>query len=286
MENATIIIPAYNEEKSIGVVLDDLKNVMNGIGAEYEIIVVDDGSEDRTAEVVQTKNVKLLRQARNKGYGSALKYGIRNARYNNIVITDADGTYPNREIPKLLEEIDHYDMVVGARIREGAKIPMIRRPPKWVLSKLADYLSETKIPDLNSGLRVFKKDTIEKYFHLLPSGFSFTTTITLALLSNDHSVKYLPIEYLKRTGKSKIRPIRDTLNFVQLIIRTVMYFNPLKVFVPLSLLLFLLSAFVLVYSFFFTPKVMDITTIVLFVSAVQILAIGMIADLIDKRSKR
>jgi len=162
---------------------------------------------------------------------------------------------------------------------------MSRRPAKWMLNKLANYLTGTKIPDLNSGLRVMKKDIVMNYVHLLPDGFSFTTTITLAMLTNNYRVEFVPIEYKIRSGKSKIRPIRDTMNFIQLIIRTVLYFDPLKIFLPISAFFFISSIAVLALSYLFTPKIMDITTVILFISGVQILAIGMIADLIDKRNR-
>ena len=174
-------------------------------------------------------------------------------------------------------------MVVGARVGSKVKIPLIRKPAKWFITKLASYLTGTKIPDLNSGLRVMKKEVVEKYIRILPDGFSFTSTITLAMLTNGYSVKYVPIDYFRRYGKSKIKPIQDTLNFIQLIIRTVLYFNPLKVFVPLSLFLVLLAFLVLLGSWVLTGKVMDVTFGVVLMTAVMVMTIGMLADLIDKR---
>jgi hypothetical protein len=126
-------------------------------------------------------------------------------------------------------------MLVGARIGDSVNIPLIRRPPKWVINQLANYMVGTKIPDLNSGMRIMKKEIIERFFNILPEGFSFTSTITIAMLSNGYQVKYVPIDYHQRKGKSKIRPFNDTLNFVRLIVRTVMFFDPLKVFLPISL---------------------------------------------------
>jgi hypothetical protein len=174
-------------------------------------------------------------------------------------------------------------MVVGARTGKNVKIPLIRKPAKWFINKLANYLSGMKIPDLNSGLRIMKKSDIERFFHFLPSGFSFTTTITLALLVNNYPVKYFPITYAKREGKSKIRPIKDTLNFIQLIIRTILYFNPLKVFVPLSISLVILALLLLAGSWFYLGKIMDVTFGVIVMTSVMVLAIGLLADLIDKR---
>ncbi len=281
----SIIIPVHNEEKSIILVLKEIEDVMNQNRLSYETIVVNDGSTDGTREVLQSvgSNIKVVNHGVNRGYGASLKTGIYNARYETVVITDADGTYPNERIPELVSHMKDYDMVVGARTGANVNVPLIRKPAKWVINRLANYLTGVKIPDLNSGLRVMKKTIVNKFVRLLPDQFSFTATITLAMLTNGYQVKYIPVDYHTRIGKSKIRPIRDTLNFVQLIVRTVMYFNPLKIFIPSSLVLFLMSIGVFFYSYFFTPKVMDVTTVILFVSAIQVLAIGMVADLVNKR---
>ncbi|MBV6518006.1 MAG: Undecaprenyl-phosphate 4-deoxy-4-formamido-L-arabinose transferase [Candidatus Brocadia fulgida] len=286
IEEASIIIPAYNEREGISAVIESLQSLKKRLDNRWEIIVVDDGSTDGTSETIQNApEVVLIRHPFNRGYGAAIKTGIRHAKYHTVVISDADGTYPLQDIPRLLTPMAKSDMVVGARENNDANIPFIRRPAKWILNKLANYLTGRKIPDLNSGLRAMKKDVVMQFIHLLPDGFSFTTTITLAMLTNDYMVEFVPIEYHRRSGRSKIRPVRDTLNFLQLIIRTVLYFDPLKIFLPISAFFFIASIAVLVLSYLFTPKVMDITTVILFISGVQILAIGMIADLIDKRSR-
>ena len=281
-----VIMPAYNEEQSISKTINSVKKVFEKIECDYQIIVVDDCSTDRTKDLlIPMSDIILVNHDENKGYGASIKSGIKKSIYDTVLITDADGTYPFEQIPEMLKHIKEYDMVVGARTGLNVNIPYIRRPAKWVIKKLAEYLSEKKIEDLNSGLRLIKKEVIKKFYRILPNGFSFTTTITLAMLTNDYQIKYIPINYNKRTGKSKIRPIRDTLNFIQLIIRTVLYFNPLKIFLPVSIFLIFLSLSVLLYSFFAMPEIMDITTIVLFVSGIHLMAIGMIADLIDKRFK-
>lgn len=286
MEEVSIIIPAFNEREGITHVIESLRLLKEKHGPRWEIIVVDDGSTDNTPEMVRNfGDVVLLQHPLNRGYGAAIKTGMRHAKYNTLVISDADGTYPVNDIPKLIAQLSKSDMVVGARHSNSSNIPLSRRPAKWMLNKLANYLTGTKIPDLNSGLRVMKKDIVMNYVHLLPDGFSFTTTITLAMLTNNYRVEFVPIEYKIRSGKSKIRPIRDTMNFIQLIIRTVLYFDPLKIFLPISAFFFVSSIAVLVLSYLFTPKIMDITTVILFISGVQILAIGMLADLIDKRNR-
>jgi glycosyltransferase involved in cell wall biosynthesis len=286
--SCSIVIPVYNEEKKI---LDTLNEIQEAFAkssiAEYEIIVVDDGSTDDTARISKESRlpVCLVSHEQNKGYGASLKSGIRKSRYETIAITDADGTYPVKEIPRFYSEMADCDMVVGARTGKQVKIPLVRRPAKWLLAKLANYLAETKIPDMNSGLRLFKKSDVLRLFSILPNGFSFTTTLTLAMLTNDMHVKFLPINYMKRKGKSKIRPIRDTLNFVRLIVRTILYFNPLKVFVPIAMMLFLLSLGIFLYSAFALERILDTTVSILFVAGLQMLSIGMIAEIIDKRNK-
>ncbi len=277
----SVIIPAYNEEKAISKVISSLKKLPDN----YEIIVVDDGSTDKTFEICKTMNCRVIKHLHNKGYGAALKTGVKHSASDLIAITDADGTYPNERIPefvRILREGD-LDMVVGSRVGDHVKIPAIRKPAKWMINKLANYLSGEIIPDLNSGFRVMKKDLIETFNRILPDGFSFTTTITLAMLTNRYNVKYISINYFKREGKSKIRPIKDTLNFIHLVIRTILYFDPLKVFVPFSALLVLFAIFVLTGSWYFLERAMDITFGVIIMTAVMVMAIGMLADLIDKR---
>lgn len=286
IKETSVIIPTYNEREGISQVIESLQSLKKIHGNQWEIIIIDDGSTDGTSEMIRNiQDIVLIRHPFNRGYGAAIKTGIRHAKYNTLIISDADGTYPVHDIPRLLAQLSKSDMVVGARGNNDSNIPLSRRPAKWMLNKLANYLTGIKIPDLNSGLRAMKKDVVMKFVHLLPDGFSFTTTITLAMLTNDYTVEFIPIKYKMRSGRSKIRPIRDTLNFFQLIIRTVLYFDPLKIFLPMSAFFFILSIAVLVLSYLFTPKIMDITTVILFISSVQILAIGMIADLIDKRNQ-
>jgi len=286
MEPVSIVIPAYNEQEGIGDVLDGIVETMGKSGIVHEVIVVDDGSTDGTAEIAQRKGAKVIRHALNKGYGAALKTGIRHAKYDVIVITDADGTYPSEEIPKLVNYIGEYDMVVGARTGEDVHIPTLRKPAKWIFAKLANYLVAMEIPDLNSGLRVMKKAVVMEFFRLLPSGFSFTSTITLAMLVNDYNVKYIPISYHPRVGRSKIHPIRDTLNFLSLIVRTILYFNPLRVFLPLGVLLLLLAAIKMGYDLVtYTGLHIAGSTIVAVMMALQVITLGLVADLVVSQRK-
>lgn len=284
----SIIVPAYNEEAGIGPVLNAIQSVMDGTDIPYQLLVVDDGSTDRTAQAVLAADAaaEVVRHPENRGYGASLKTGIRHARHDIIVITDADGTYPNEHIPDLVAEMAYYDMVVGARTGERVEIPLARRPAKWIINQLANWMTGTRIPDLNSGLRVFRKEVAQQFLRILPDGFSFTTTITLAMLERGYKVKYVPINYHKRAGRSKIRPIYDTLNFVQLILRTTMYFAPLKIFLPVAFLLAVLGVVIMVYSTVVLDRLMDVTVVVTFLAALQIAMVGLIADLVDKRSPK
>lgn len=280
----SIVVPAYNEATGLGEVLHQLRELE--IENDVEIIVIDDGSDDRTGDIAkQFSDVKLIRHPQNRGYGASLKTGIRHAKGDLICITDADGTYPNDRIPALVRQMHDggYDMIVGARIGDSVAIPLIRRPAKWVITQLASYVAGIDIPDLNSGLRVFPKKTVLSFFEILPDGFSFTTTITLGMLTNGYSVEYVPIDYHQRVGRSKIKPIQDTLNFIQLISRIALYFSPLKVFVPLSGALVVLGLGLALVSKFIFGRLADVSVLVMIMTAVQVYTIGMLAELINHR---
>lgn len=282
----TIVIPAYNEENGIGPTLDQLQATLAETGATYEVIVVDDGSVDGTAQVLAGRSdIRLLRHRENRGYGAALKTGIRHASAELVCITDADGTYPNERIPELARQLidQNHDMVVGARTGQNVAIPLIRRPAKWVIGQLANFVAGMHIPDINSGMRIFRREVGLRFLTILPDGFSFTTTITLALLTNGYLVDYVPIDYYARVGKSKIRPIRDTLNFVQLILRMALYFAPLKIFFSLSVLLMLLGLVWGVLSRIITGQVADVSTLVIVTTGIQAAMMGMLAEIINRR---
>lgn len=282
----TIIIPAYNEEKSIGEDIDVIIKTMKKANYRYEIIVVDDGSTDKTTQIVKAKKgAELIQHSYNKGVGAARKTGILKAKGEIIVMTDGDGTYPNQDIPKLLTYMKDYDMVVGARIGENVQWPLMRRPARWFIRKLASYLITTKIPDLNSGLRVFKKDLARKFFNILPDNHSWVSTITLAFLANGYTIKYVPIDYYKRKGKSTIHPIKDTYNFVSLVIRTVMYFNPLRVFLPLTALILISAITRTLYDATVLHRIKE-SDIMLFLTGLIIGVLGLLADLIVRLQKK
>jgi len=284
----TVIVPCYNEQAMIAATVRQLTDLMRATHRPYELIVVDDGSTDATRVEIEScayePHLRVLRNDRNRGYGYSLKRAVAEAQYETVVITDADGTYPNRCLGELLEKMDGADMVVGARTGATVHVPLSRRPAKWALRKLAAYLTETDIPDLNSGMRVLKRSLIRRFLPLLPDGFGFTTTITLALLTHGYQVRYVPIDYAKRVGRSSIKPIRDTINFLSLIVRTVLYFKPLRIFAPASALMLALAIAVGLVTKLVFGQLADVTSVTLVIASVQLLAIGLLADLIDKRS--
>ncbi len=277
----SVVIPVYNEKDGLKPVLEGLRKTLAKVS--HEIIVVDDGSQDQTSlAVAGNKGITLLRHPYNKGYGAALKTGIRASRGEWILIIDGDNTYPVRAIPRMLEMTKEYDMVVAGRTQEKPPSLFLRNFAKFFLVKLAQFLTGRKIPDLNSGLRLFRKRASLPFFSILPSGFSFTTTITLAYLTHELTVGYLPVDYRERVGRSKIRPIRDTFNFILLIARTVMYFNPLKIFMAVSLVLMVLG---LAEACFYLTVSHSISksTVLLLLSSILVGMLGLLADLIIKR---
>jgi len=282
-ELITVILPAYNEEDCILSTIDDVERALKGASLTYEIVVVDDGSTDNTAALARQRNVRLVQHKRNQGVGAARKRGILEARGNIVVTTDVDGTYPNDEIPRLYEELNknQCDMVIGARTGKKVAFEWPHRfIPKFFIRRLASYLSGYRIPDLNSGLRMFKKDVALKYFYLLPDGHSWESTITLAFLCNHRDVLFTPINYFKRKGgKSTFAPFADTYNYMSLVIRTVMYFSPLRVFIPLSLAVMLGGGIKIIYDYEVYERIGSLDVII-FMSGILVILVGLLADLI------
>ncbi len=281
----SVIMPAFDEEDGIAGSVAELAAKIDATGWPYEILVIDDGSRDQTAARAREAGATVVQHETNRGYGAALKTGIRRARHPVICITDADGTYPVDRLTELAEPVAQrrVDMAVGSRAGDDVHIPLIRRPAKWAIGRLANLVAGTVIPDLNSGFRVFRRDMAMRFFNLLPDGFSFTSTITLAMLSNGYTVSYIPIDYRARKGRSKIRPIRDTLNFAALVLRTTLYFAPLKVFVPLSALLYLLAVGVGLFTKLVLDELADVATVVIAMTATQVAIVGLLAELVNRR---
>lgn len=288
-EGVSIVIPAYNEETGLGPAVDEIGEVMRAASLEHEIIVVDDGSTDGTAEVAARRgeNVRLIKNKRNVGYGASLKRGIQAARFPVVVITDADGTYPSEHIPGLVEKLTpDTSMVVGWRKGFSARIPLVRRPAKWVMRKFAESMAAHPIPDLNSGLRVLRKEDVLRYARVLPEGFSFTATITLLILSSGGTIVYEPIGYNHRVGKSKFHPVRDVIGMVGLIIRSILLFYPLRFFVPVALGCFTVGGAILIAALLGVfERIPDATIVIFVMTGLQFLCMGFLADLINRRSQ-
>ena len=228
MPSVSVLIPAFNEEGAIARQIRELEDVLGTSGWTSEVLVVDDGSTDATAARAEACGTRVLRLARNGGYGAALKAGIDATRHEWILIIDADGTYPAGAVPDLLREAQSGDMIVGSRVTARMHTPALRRPAKWILRVYAGLLARRRIPDLNSGMRLIRRCSIPPFRDLLPSGFSFTSTITLALVATGGRVRYVPIDYLARVGKSKIRP-SDFFRMLSQITRVMLHFFPWRV---------------------------------------------------------
>lgn len=280
----SVVVPVYNERDAVAPTLAALHATLAAIEIESEVVVVNDGSNDGTAELLRSQpGIRLVEHERNAGYGASLKTGIRHARQDWILIVDADGSYPLDSLPQLLAEAEDADMVVGARTGHPTTQARLRSLPKWFLRQFAQWIARRPIPDLNSGLRLLRRPIVEQFLNILPDGFSFTTTITLAMLTNRYRVRYVPIPYQPRMGRSKIQPIRDTLRFLQLILRTGMYFAPLRVLLPVAALFFL--GFVGSLGRDLWRGDLTESTLLLLVAATQVGMFALLADMIDKRAR-
>ncbi|MBL7148211.1 MAG: glycosyltransferase family 2 protein [Nanoarchaeota archaeon] len=276
----SIVIPVYNEEEGIKETLTRLNNYLQNKNFETEVIVVNDGSTDRTKEILDNiENIKLINHPYNKGYGASLKTGVKNAQYDWVLLYDGDSQHTPEYIEELIKHSNNYDMVVGAR--EGYKGPLLRQPGKKLLIWTANYLVQKKIPDLNSGLRLIKKNLFLKYAHIFPNGFSLTTTITLVFFKEGLNIKYIPIKINKRDGKSTIRPIHG-LEALMIIFRTITLFSPLRIFLPVSFLFFILSLITSIFQSI-SMKELNISdaTILLFVFSLFLFFFGLLADQIS-----
>src|SRR5256714_193419 len=279
--DVSIILPVYNEVEHLREEIDRIRAAMDASEYSYEIIVVDDGSTDGSGEVAATiGDVRVMRFLQNRGSGSARKAGTAAARGRVTVWTDVDMTYPNDTIPQLVKELDGYDQVVGARRTEEGTMKGLRVPAKWFIRKLASFLTQTKIPDLNSGFRAFRTDVARQHIRHLPPGFSCVTTMTMTFLSGGYSVKYVPIDYAKRAGESKFHPIKDTRRYGTQVVRMVLSYNPLRIFLPVGLGLLTLGCGKLVYDIVKYDVHIATNTLLILFAAFQVIAIGLLADLV------
>jgi glycosyltransferase involved in cell wall biosynthesis len=279
----SVIIPVFNGRPWVR---DAVRSALCQSYSPLEIIVVDDGSDDGSElELAALEDIRLLRHSRNRGSGAARRTGTAAARGRIVVWTDTDMTYPNDEIPALVKEMEGYDHVVGARRTEQGTIKFFRVPAKWFIRKLASYLTETDIPDLNSGLRAFRRDVAMQYIHHLPAGFSCVTTLTMSFLGNGYSVKYVPIDYFPRAGRSKFHWWRDTKRYVLQVIRMVLSYSPLRVFLPLGLVFLALGFGKLLYDWLERDFALAGNTMLILFAGVQTIAVGLLADLVVRATK-
>jgi len=279
VKELTVVVPAFNEAEAIRPTIEALTRVLGGADIDYEVVIVDDGSSDGTGDAAEAAGARVIRLEENSGYGYALKTGIAATRSRYVAIIDADGTYPAERIPEMLKAAAEADMVVGDRGAEMRNVPWVRRPAKWMLNTLANLLARRKIPDLNSGLRVFKRPSLERFTQLLPDGFSFTTTITLSMMCSNLRVVYLPITYAKRVGKSSMKPTAF-FTFILLVLRIIVFFQPLRVFLPLGAVLFVLGMAKVAYDF--TKMNLSESAIFALLAALVVWSLGLIADMISR----
>jgi glycosyltransferase involved in cell wall biosynthesis len=283
-QKISVIIPAYNENLAVGKVVNEVRSILQKERIESEIIVVDDCSTDNTAEEARNAGAKVISHVKQKGVGEARNTGLRNASSNWVLMIDADDSYPPEDIKNLLAYMGKYDMIIGSRKKEQGSHIFLRRPIKWIIKSIAEYISRETIPDLNSGLRIFKKDIAYRFRGILPKGHSWVSTITLAFLCNSYDVRFVPIDYRRRQGKSTFHPVKDTASYIGLVFRTVMYFNPLRFFLPISLVMLLGGTVRTVYHAKFSKsKILESDIIILFV-AILIGTLGLLADLIVKQT--
>ncbi len=234
----SVVIPAYNEQDAIAGTVAEIKQILTDMAiANYEIIIVNDGSDDDTASIAESLTTRVINHPHRIGYGRSLKDGIRQAQYETIIITDADLTYPFNEVPALYADYQQgFDMVVGARTGKHLNESWIKAPLRKVLQYIVEFSAGRAIPDINSGLRIFSKTTVMQYLNHLCDTFSFTTSMTLAYMMTGKFVHYRPIHYQKREGHSKVRLFRDSLRTMQYILQAINYYNPIKLFMLFALL--------------------------------------------------
>ncbi len=284
----TIVLPCFNEQDHVLLELERITAAMEASGYSYELLAIDDASTDDTLAVLTAAlprfpKMRLLPFHRNGGSGTARRIGTQQSRGEIVVWTDADMTYPNERIPELvamLAEDPTIDQVVGARTTEAGRLKLLRVPAKWVIRKIAERLTGVRIPDLNSGLRAFRREAALPYLRLLPPGFSCVTTITLSFLSNQHDVRYVPIDYAKRAGESKFHFTKDAYRYILQVLRMVMYFDPLRVLMPAALWLLGIGVAKGVFDVVVHPVRIATNTILLFITGLVIGSLALLADLI------
>ena len=284
--DVSVVLPVYNEKGHLRAEIDRIREALQASRHTFEIIVVDDGSNDGSEkELPGIDGITLITHRKNQGSGAARRTGTTAARGRVVVWTDVDMTYPNDRIPELVDEMAGYDHIVGWRRTEEGTLKLLRTPAKWLIRKLASFLSETDIKDLNSGLRAFRRDVAMQYVHELPKGFSCVTTLTMSFLGNGYSVGFMPIDYFPRAGRSKFHWLRDTRRYILQVIRMTLSYNPLKVFLPVGLLLLGLGFVKLGFDWAERDFRLAANTLLIFFAALQVITVGLLADLVVRATK-
>ena len=282
----SVVLPVYNEKGHLRAEIDRIRAALEASRYSFELIVVDDGSSDGSEkELPNIPGITLITHGKNQGSGAARRTGTTTARGRVVVWTDVDMTYPNNLIPELVDAMAGFDHIVGWRQTEEGTLKWLRTPAKWVIRKLASFLSETDIKDLNSGLRAFRRDVAMQYVHELPKGFSCVTTLTMSFLGNGYSVGFFPIEYFPRAGRSKFHWLKDTRRYILQVIRMTLSYNPLKVFLPLGLTLLLLGFVKLGTDWAQRDFRLAANTLLIFFAALQVITVGLLADLVVRATK-
>jgi glycosyltransferase involved in cell wall biosynthesis len=284
--DVSVVLPIFNEKGHLRAEIDRITESLSASKYSFEIIVVDDGSTDGSeAELSKIDGITLIRHRLNQGSGAARRTGTTAARGRVVVWTDVDMTYPNNLIPDLVDAMEGYDHIVGWRQTEEGTLKWLRTPAKWLIRKLASYLSETDIKDLNSGLRAFRRDVAMQYVHELPKGFSCVTTLTMSFLGNGYSIGFYPIEYFPRAGRSKFHWLKDTRRYILQVIRMTLSYNPLKVFLPIGLLLLTLGLVKLGFDWAGRDFKLAANTLLVFFASLQVITVGLLADLVVRATK-
>lgn len=280
--DVSICIPVHNEKLALRPTVLELIEAFDKLPYEYEIIIIDDGSTDNCLDSIKDLNVRIVHHRRNLGGGIARVTGMRYAKAPIIFQTDADGTYPCDKIPQIMEAVQHSELVIAARNRESATDwRLLRSTLKWLLKVLGSILSGHKIPDLNSGMRAYNRRLALRYAYLYPRGHSIMSTMTLAFLTEGLQVEFIEIDYRKRIGKSSFRPIQDTYNYLVTIIRTIVYFDPLRLLMPISLFTAFVGIFFTLRDIILFQQINSVTVI----SWITTLLVIMLAVLSDQFSR-
>ncbi|MGE3315630.1 MAG: glycosyltransferase family 2 protein [Planctomycetaceae bacterium] len=281
-DGISFVIPAYNEQDAIASVVRETIEVLKQHASCHEVIVVDDCSRDRTAEEARAAGARVISHPYNRGYGNSLKTGITAAQYERVVICDADGSYPVRQLPRLLADSTRFDMIVGARTGHRFYGSIPKRIGRFCQLSLVNYVTGTKVPDANSGFRLFRRSLALRYFDFVCTGFSFTTSITIALICEQYAVKFVDIDYERRQGKSHVRYFRDTLRSLQIITHCILRYNPLKAFLLLAAAPFAIAPLPLMAGGFSAGAVAGAAAC--FCTSVIVFALGMLAYCVGGQS--